>query len=89
MAELTKDSSSPNFKLNHYPEQREIVAILYAIDRKIDLHNRKRAVIEDLSKALLHNLMTGKIRVGELDLGAMADSTTLVKKAPDRVGERT
>ena len=49
-------------------EQREIVAILNAIDCKIDLHRRKRAVVEALFKALLHNLMTGEIRVEELDL---------------------
>lgn len=48
-------------------EQREIVAVLDAIDRKIALHRRKRAVLEELFKALLHNLMTGEIRVGELD----------------------
>ena len=49
-------------------EQHEIVAILDAIDRKIDLHRRKRAVLDDLFKTLLHKLMTGEIRVGELDL---------------------
>ena len=47
-------------------EQREIVAILDAIDRKIDLHRRKRVVLEELFKALLHKLMTGEIRVREL-----------------------
>ena len=47
-------------------EQREIVAILEAIDRKIDLHRRKRAVLDELFKTLLHKLMTGEIRVGEL-----------------------
>ena len=49
-------------------EQREIVAVLDAIDRKIDLHRRKRAVLEELFKSLLHKLMTGEIRAGELDL---------------------
>ena len=49
-------------------QQHEIVAILDAIDRKIDLHRRKRAVLDDLFKALLHKLMTGEIRVDELDL---------------------
>ena len=49
-------------------EQREIVAILNAIDRKIGLHRRKRAVVDDLFNALLHNLMTGKIRISDLDL---------------------
>ena len=51
-------------------EQRDTVAILDAIDRKIDLHRRKRAVLEELFRTLLHNLMTGQVRVWELDLGA-------------------
>jgi type I restriction enzyme, S subunit len=53
-------------------EQREIVAILDAIDRKIDLHRKKRAVLDDLFKALLHKLMTGEIRVVDLDLSGLA-----------------
>ena len=52
-------------------EQREIVDTLDAIDRKIDLHRRKRAVLEELFKALLHKLMTGELGVGELDLSAL------------------
>jgi type I restriction enzyme, S subunit len=53
-------------------EQREIVAVLDAIDRKIDLHRRKCAVLDDLFKTLLHRLMTGEIRVADLDLSALA-----------------
>jgi type I restriction enzyme, S subunit len=53
-------------------EQREIVGILEAIDRKIDLHKRKKAVLEELFRALLHKLMTGEIRVADLDLSALA-----------------
>lgn len=49
-------------------EQSEIVAVLDAIDRKIDLHKRKHAALDELFKALLHKLMTGKIRVADLDL---------------------
>lgn len=59
-----------------YPEsdeQVEIVTILDALDRKIDLHRQKRAVLEELFKSLLHKLMTGAIRVDELDLSALAD----------------
>ena len=48
-------------------EQREIVRVLEVIDRKIDLHRRKRAVLEELFRALLHKLMPGEIRVGKLD----------------------
>lgn len=52
-------------------EQQEIVAVLDAIERKIDLHRRKRAVLDDLFKALLHKLMTGEIRIADLDLSAL------------------
>lgn len=53
-------------------EQRAIVKILDAIDRKIGMHQRKRAVLEDLFKALLHKLMTGEIRVADLDLSVLS-----------------
>ncbi len=52
-------------------EQREIVEILDAIDQKIDLHKRKKAILEELFKALLHKLMTGEIRVADFDLSAL------------------
>ena len=55
-------------------EQREIVAILDTIDRKIDLHRRKRTVLEELFNALLRKLMTGEIRVGELGLSESPSS---------------
>lgn len=55
-------------------EQREIVAVLDAIDRKIDLHRKKRAVLEELFQALLHKLMTGEVRVDQLDLSALASA---------------
>ena len=48
-------------------QQDEIASILDSIDHKISLHVRKRAVLEELFKALLHKLMTGEIRVGALD----------------------
>ena len=47
-------------------QQGEIVATLDAIDRKVDLHHRKRGVLEELFKALLHKLMTREIRVHDL-----------------------
>ena len=53
--------------------QREIVSILDAIDGKIDLHRRKRAVLEELFKALLHKLMTGEIRVEALASQPLVD----------------
>ncbi len=56
------------FPLPAIDEQREIVTVLNAVDRKIDLHRRKRVVLEELFKTLLHRLMTGEMRVGELGL---------------------
>lgn len=52
-------------------EQKGIVNILEAIDLKIDLHRRKLAVLEQLFRALLHRLMTGEIRVADLNFGAL------------------
>lgn len=49
-------------------DQKEVVAVLDAIDRKIDFHSRKGAVLEELFRALLHKLMTGEVRVGDLNL---------------------
>jgi type I restriction enzyme S subunit len=53
-------------------EQLEITAIFSAIDRKIALHRKKCTVLHELFAALLHKLMTGEIRVGDLDLPALA-----------------
>ena len=52
-------------------EQRAISNALEVIQNSIDLHRRKRNVLEDLFKALLHNLMTGDISVSDLDLDAI------------------
>lgn len=68
-------------------EQCEIVTILDAIDRKIDLHRRKRAVLDDLFKALLHKLMTGKIRVSDLNLSALQSNRNSMGKS-DEINRR-
>jgi type I restriction enzyme S subunit len=63
-----------NFKIacpSEFDEAAEIVAILDALDRKIALHRQKRAVLEELFRSLLHKLMTGEIRVGDLNLSAL------------------
>jgi type I restriction enzyme S subunit len=57
-----------------YPDndrQREIVEILDAIEHKINLHRRKRAVFDDLFTVLLHKLVTGEIRASDLDMSAL------------------
>jgi type I restriction enzyme S subunit len=52
-------------------EQQEIAAILDAIDRKIEHHKKKSAVLDELFKALLSKLMAGEIRVADLDLSTL------------------
>ena len=69
-------------------EQQEVVEIIDAIDRKIDLHRRKFAVLEEeLFKALLHGLMTGSIGVGELYLGHKPNSVTTNTASPKSIGD--
>lgn len=53
-------------------EQRKIVDVLEAIDRKIKLYQGKRAILEDLFQTLLHKLMTGEIRVNQIDFAALS-----------------
>lgn len=56
--------------LNQHGGQGEMVSIIDAIGRKIDLYPFKHAVLEDLFKVLLHKLMRGEVQVRELDLTA-------------------
>lgn len=62
-------------------EQLEIIAILDAIDRKIELHRQKRRVLEELFESLLHKLMTGEIAVSDLDLSALSPASTQPEEA--------
>ena len=62
-------------------EQDEIVAILDAIDSKVDLHRKKREVLEELFDSLLHKLMTGEIAVSDLDLSALSMASTQHEEA--------
>jgi type I restriction enzyme S subunit len=55
-------------------EQRDISAILDAIDRKVNLHQKKRFVLDDLFRSLLHKLMAGDLRVSDLNLSALSSA---------------
>jgi type I restriction enzyme S subunit len=46
-----------------YDEQSEIANMLLSIDAKIQLHRQKQEKLEELFRTLLHQLMTGQIRV--------------------------
>lgn len=57
---------------NDLSEQHEIATALATIDRKLAHHERKRDTLQELFKTLLHELMTGRIRVHELDIDITA-----------------
>jgi len=50
--------------------QGQIASILSTIDKKIEAEENKKKALEELFKTLLSNLMTGKIRVNNLELEA-------------------
>lgn len=56
-------------------EQNEIVAVLDAVDHRIDLHRQRAALLDELFKTTLHELITGQIRVADLDTSAIADGS--------------
>ncbi|BDC35577.1 restriction endonuclease subunit S [Candidatus Methanoliparum sp. LAM-1] len=58
-----------NFKIPLPPlsEQKKIASILSAIDQKIEAEENKKKALEDLFKSMLHNLMTAKVRVNNLE----------------------
>lgn len=47
-------------------EQREIVRILQSADKKLQAEEARKKALEELFKTLLHNLMTGKVRIKDL-----------------------
>jgi len=49
-------------------EQLQIVKILCAIDQKITLHSSQKSALQDLFRTMLNKLMTGEIRVNDLDI---------------------
>lgn len=51
-------------------EQSEIVGLLEIVDTKIRGHRTQKHLLEDLLRTLLHELMTAKTRVHELEISA-------------------
>jgi len=55
----------------YYPslsEQKQIVLILLILEESIEKEKNKRNALEELFKSMLHNLMTAKIRVNNLEI---------------------
>lgn len=59
-------------------EQRDIAAALASIDRKLAHHRNKRSALDDLFQTTLHQLMTGQVRVANLDI----DTSEITTVAP-------
>jgi type I restriction enzyme S subunit len=49
-------------------EQQEIARVLMTIDETIELHTAKKSALQELFKTMLNKLMTGEIRVKDLDI---------------------
>lgn len=62
-------------------EAKDIVTILQTLDLKIDRHQKKREVLDELFESLLHKLMTGEIAVSDLDLSALSPASTQPEEA--------
>ena len=54
--------------LSPIEEQQKIASILSTVDKKIEAEENKKKAIDELFKSLLHNLMTGKVRVNHLEM---------------------
>jgi type I restriction enzyme, S subunit len=49
-------------------EQQEIARVLMIVDETIEIHAAKKSALQELFKAMLNKLMTGEIRVKDLDI---------------------
>ena len=49
-------------------EQKQIVHILSTIDKKIEVEQKRRQVLKALFKTMLHKLMSGEIRLKEVEI---------------------
>lgn len=54
-------------------EQREIVDLIDAVDAKLALHRRQFDGLKELFDSLLHQLMSGELRVGVLDPSSLRE----------------
>lgn len=51
-----------------YAEQSTLVSILVIADKKLDIESRRKNALEALFKSMLHQLMTGQVRVAQSDV---------------------
>ena len=54
--------------LPSFEEQKQITHILSTIDRKIEVEQKRKQVLKELFKTMLHKLMSGEIRLKEVEI---------------------
>ena len=62
---LLKEKKIP---LPPLPEQQEIANILSTIDRKIEIEQRRKELLNQLFKTMLHKLISGEIRLRNVEI---------------------
>jgi type I restriction enzyme S subunit len=55
--------------------QEAIASAIQNLERKKELHEQKRTSLQDLFRTLLHELMTAKIRAGDIDVPGLANES--------------
>jgi type I restriction enzyme S subunit len=61
--------------------QREVVTAIETVECRNELHRARRSALSDLFRTLLHQLMTGQIRVKDLVLPESSDRTQAHRRA--------
>jgi type I restriction enzyme, S subunit len=49
------------------PEQQEIAKLFLTIEKRMEIHTSQKLILQDFFKTMLNKLMTGEIRVKDLD----------------------
>jgi type I restriction enzyme S subunit len=60
-------SSNIPIPLPPFPEQQEIAEILQTIDQKIEIEKKKKELYEELFKTMLNKIMTGEVKVENIN----------------------
>jgi type I restriction enzyme S subunit len=70
-------------------EQNEIANSLSTLDTKIEFHQKKRQILNDLFKTLLHELMTGQRRVHEVEFKTLTKEYTIEQEPLSMVADKS
>lgn len=63
-----KDLKNILIPLPPLEEQKQIAHILSTVDKKIEIEQRKKQLLKELFKTMLHKLMRGEIRLKEVEV---------------------